>query len=31
MFHAPNIAAVNKDPYANGSGPAPLPNESRAT
>jgi len=31
MFPAPSIAAVNKDRYANGGGPALLPNESRAT
>ena len=29
MFHAPSIAAGNKDPYADGGGPALLPNENR--
>ena len=29
MFHAPGIAAGNKDPYTNGGGPALLPNENR--
>ena len=29
MFHAPSIAAGTKDPYADGGGPALLPNENR--
>ena len=29
MFHAPSIAAGHKDPYADGGGPALLPNENR--
>ena len=29
MFHAPSIAAGSKDPYADGGGPALLPNQNR--
>jgi hypothetical protein len=29
MFHAPSIAAGHKDPYADGGGPALLPNQNR--
>jgi hypothetical protein len=29
MFHAPSIAAGHQDPYADGGGPALLPNENR--
>ncbi|HTQ92211.1 MAG TPA: hypothetical protein VMK84_22235 [Streptosporangiaceae bacterium] len=29
MFHAPSIAAGNRNPYADGGGPALLPNENR--
>jgi hypothetical protein len=29
MFHAPSIAAGHKNPYADGGGPALLPNENR--
>ena len=29
MFHSPSIASGNKDPYADGGGPALLPNENR--